>query len=308
MASNINQIINCMNLINENLNIDSNDKLNLLQVMLNKLNEINNANNNIKIEEHEVDKETEIVEGHEVDKETEIVEGPKIDDRIDCIKSNNDIMTFIFINIDEWYNLYKYKNFDINDMCFVQQLYKKCPSNDIIKYVINNCNNLNAKKINDGFDNKFRPIHFVCYYANTEIIKFMIDLLIEKNIKLNPKTGMDSQPIHFICQRKDIESLKYLLSKNHNNDLNLINKYNYYPISYLNNNDTDILNMLVNNGAKIDFKNKNYCSITCIKLLKGKQKYEINKEILKNIFKNFNNKDKILLKKSNDKLKFIIRF
>jgi hypothetical protein len=302
MASNINQIINCMHLINKNLNIDNNDKQNLLNVMLKLLNEVNN--NNIKIEVEE----TEIVEEHEVDKETEIVEGPKIDDRIDCINSNINCH-YIINNNDDWDNLYKYKNFDINDMSFVQELYKKCPNNDIIKYVINNCNNLNAK-INGGFYNKFRPIHFVCYYANTEIIKFMIDLLIEKNIKLNPKTYMDSQPIHFICQRKDIESLKYLLSKkNHNNDLNLINKYYHYPITYVNSNDNDILNVLINNGAKIDFKNTYYWKyhpIMCIESLEEKKKYEINDEIFQYIFKNNNDNDKILLKKSNDKLKFII--
>jgi len=47
--------------------------------------------------------------------------------------------------------------------------------------------------------NNNKPIHFICSHSTPEMIKYIIDIYIEKGLNLECETNDNYKPIHFIC-------------------------------------------------------------------------------------------------------------
>ena len=81
------------------------------------------------------------------------------------------------------------------------------------------------------------PIHHVCRYSTPEIIKYTLDIYIEKGLNLECKTAKDGYvPIHIICQCSTHEMIKYILDIYIEKGLNLECKTSngYTPIKIIN--------------------------------------------------------------------------
>jgi len=59
-------------------------------------------------------------------------------------------------------------------------------------------------------NNKYKPIHFICDHSTPEMIKYIIDIYIEKGLNLECKTKCDYRPIDFICSHSTPEMIKYI--------------------------------------------------------------------------------------------------
>lgn len=106
-----------------------------------------------------------------------------------------------FIN-DDYNKLLLYTKFNFKflittpeDYIFFKNFFRKCSNNNFLKYVIDNTENLE-----DVFYEGLSLIHFVCMYANPEIIKY----LVGKDINAESCTNFKTQPIHYLCMNREV--------------------------------------------------------------------------------------------------------
>jgi hypothetical protein len=107
--------------------------------------------------------------------------------------------------------------------------------NDIlVKYFIDN----NIKFTTNIINSKL--IHFICRYSSPEMIKYILNIYVEKNLDLECETNLKSKPIHFICQHSTPEMIKYILDIYVEKGLNLECEtiYKMKPIHFICQNST----------------------------------------------------------------------
>jgi len=91
-----------------------------------------------------------------------------------------------------------------NDGMYPIHLICKYSTPEMIKYIIDNGVDLEAKLYND-----WRPIHLICRFSTPEMIKYIID----KGVDLNAETRDDWRPINFIIEYSTREVLEYIINK-----------------------------------------------------------------------------------------------
>ena len=67
---------------------------------------------------------------------------------------------------------------------------------------------VNLEQIIKNTDN-WKPIHYICIYSTSEIIKYIID----KNVDLEASTLYGFKPFHYICQQSNLDMIKYIFNK-----------------------------------------------------------------------------------------------
>ena len=51
----------------------------------------------------------------------------------------------------------------------------------------------------------------ICKYSTPEMVKYIIDIYVEKEYDLQCKDNNDWQPIHYICRNSTPEMIKYII-------------------------------------------------------------------------------------------------
>lgn len=103
----------------------------------------------------------------------------------------------------------------------LQILLKNAPI-DILKYIIDNMENLEKKAYN-----KSKLIHYVCESGRRELVIYLVD----KNVSLEDNNEYNKKPIHYACKHCDFEAIQYLIDKNVKLDSRDI--YKNYPFHFL---------------------------------------------------------------------------
>jgi hypothetical protein len=107
----------------------------------------------------------------------------------------------------------------------VSYLAEHCIDNNILKYIIDNSLDYDMED-----DDGYRPVHVLCKYSNSEIVKH----LIEKDIDLESCDTVNGMRLmHYICQYRNFDSdlVKYVLDKGV--DLYAVDKNGFQPLHYL---------------------------------------------------------------------------
>jgi ankyrin repeat protein len=109
-----------------------------------------------------------------------------------------------FIKNGEFNKLLLYEHFDMSKMKMKQILFKKA-SNEVIKHVINHCDNL------DWIDkNNQNLLHYATKRSTVDVVK----LLIDKGINLECRTKIDEwTPIYYAIKNNSFETVKLLIEK-----------------------------------------------------------------------------------------------
>jgi ankyrin repeat protein len=116
-------------------------------------------------------------------------------------------------NSSSFDKLLKFKNYKLDDRyttkTFIFELLTKCSRFDVIKYVFENCTDLNFIQ-----NDQSTVVHYVCGYSTPEVIKYIIDRKDEENFDLDKETTEKRRPFTQLLENKncnDFDIQKLLL-------------------------------------------------------------------------------------------------
>ena len=162
-----------------------------------------------------------------------------------------------FMEYKRFDKLLLYKNFLIMDTLLdyvdntsiIEYLCKRCSNNNVIKYVLDNCIDIEC---NDPLSGMY-PIHIICRYGSPDIIKY----IVEKGVNLNCFTNTYKYPpMYYICRNHKYDMVKYFIDKGVNLDtLDYGNRTNLHTACKYN--TYDVIKCLVDANANFMIKTKN---------------------------------------------------
>ncbi len=172
----------------------------------------------------------------------------------DITYNTNKTTIMRFMRHKRFDKLLLYKNFLIMDplpnymdnTSIIEYLCRKCKKDNIIKYVLDNCIDIECSDIISGM----YPIHIICRYGSEDIIKY----IVEKGVNLNRFTTYKYSPMYYICRQHNYDMVKYFVNKSVNlnaldngnrNALHTACKYNKY----------NVIKHLVDSNANFMIKN-----------------------------------------------------
>ena len=146
----------------------------------------------------------------------------------------------------EYTKLLNYNEF--NWLLFDDQYFVTLMENinsDVITHIINNTPNLECE-----YDDKWRPIHYVCNYQSIDAIK----LLVDKGVDLECENNDKYKPIHYVCCYRSIDVIKLFVDNSV--DLECQDNDGWRPIHYVcyyqSIDAINAIKLLVDNGVDLE--------------------------------------------------------
>lgn len=139
-------------------------------------------------------------------------------------------------------------NCDYDDHYPIHKICLESNLNDV-KLAFDIYNTLNIRIIDIKYKFNYSILDFVCFFAKSEIIKYVLDYYIENKFNFNyTDCNLNKTSLHYICGSNNIvvsqsddrsELIKYFFEKfvEHNYNFNLLDTYGNHPAIYISENN-----------------------------------------------------------------------
>jgi hypothetical protein len=156
----------------------------------------------------------------------------------------------------QWNQLTKYVNIDLKYL-MEKEIFTPILSSSLISYIFDNCLDINCiNGVGDQFGKHigWYPIHYICKYGSTPVIKLIINRY--KNINLEVENGDGRRPIIYICRFKTPELIQIMESNGIN--MECVDNNGWRPIHYIcRHQPLEVVKYMVEKGVDLECENQN---------------------------------------------------